>query len=134
MEDPFRKYVTPEMSVKAPAGFTSKVMKQIQLEPLTVKKAGLLQNINLVPYISAVITLILISAALVLQGDDASSATFSFVTNLIKTINFSLPKIDLSSLFKIRVPEFLTYVLIGLFILGIFDRGLNRLFHRRKSQ
>ncbi|HEY5469826.1 MAG TPA: hypothetical protein VIK07_04825 [Bacteroidales bacterium] len=134
IKDPFRKYFTPEMSVKAPAEFTSKVMKKIQLEPLSVKKEGLLRNKNLVPYISVVITLILISAALVLQGDDAGSAAFSFVTSLLKNINLPLPKIDLSSLFKIKVPEFLTYILIGLLILGIFDRGLNRLFHRRKSQ
>jgi hypothetical protein len=134
MEDPFRKYVTPEMSVKAPAGFTSKVMQHIQIESLTVKKAGLIRNKNLVPYISAAITLILISAAIVLQGDDAASVTSSFVSNLLKNINLSVIKIDFSALSRIRVPEFLSYVLIGLFILAIFDQGLNRLFHRGKSQ
>ena len=133
IEDPFRKFVTPEMNVKAPSGFTSEVMTQIQMEPQTVPTKVKTRYKNPVPYVSAAVTLFLIAAAFLLQGDDASSATFSLFTNLFKNIDITLPKMNFSALSGIRVPEFLTYVLIGLFIFAIFDQGLNRLFHRGKS-
>jgi hypothetical protein len=134
LEDPLRKYINPDMNVKAPAGFTSKVMTQIQMERLTVKTKIKVRDKNPVPYISATVTLILVAAAFLLQGEATGSSTFSSASKLLKDLNIALPKIDFSFLSGIRVPEFLTYVLIGLFILAIFDQGLNRLFRKRKSQ
>ena len=50
-EEVLRQYINPERIEKAPEGFTSKVMTQIQMERIPVRLAGRLRNKSLVPVI-----------------------------------------------------------------------------------
>ena len=133
IDDNLKKYLGREMIESAPEGFTSNVMTRIQMMPLAGNSKKLLRNRSLVPYVSAAVILILITASYILQGIDTGSQSPSIFTNMLNNINLSLPKVNLSSLFRIKFPEFMIYVFFGVFVLVIFDIGLNRLFHRGKS-
>ncbi len=133
IDDNLKKFVGPEMSEKAPEGFTSKVMTRIQMMPVSEKTDRVVLKRSLVPYVSAAVILILITASYILQGVDTSPQSPTIFTNMLNNINLSLPKVNLSSLFRIKFPEFLSYIFFGLFFLALFDRGLYKLFHRRKS-
>jgi hypothetical protein len=130
-EDPLNQYINPEMIEKAPEGFTSKVMAQIQMEPLPLIAAGRLHKRNPVPYISAAVTILLLAAAFIIPGNK-SDATALPVYNLINNMKSSLPMVDLSSIFRLTIPSVLIYVFIGMLILSIFDRALYGIFHREK--
>jgi hypothetical protein len=134
IEDNLMKYFSPEMNEKAPEGFTSKVMTRIQMSPAPSKPDRVELNRSLVPYISAAVTLALITAAFILQGNTTNSEAPSVLVNLFKNINLSFPQVDLSSFSRIKFPEIMSYIFIGLFILVLFDRGLYRLFHRGKEE
>ena len=133
IDDNLKKYLGPEMSERAPEGFTSKVMTRVQMVPVTEKSDRVVLNRSLVPYISVAVSLVLILAAFLLQGNVTTYEAPSFLKDLFKTVNITLPKVDLSTLFSIKFPEFMIYVFFGIFVLVIFDIGLNRLFHRGKS-
>jgi hypothetical protein len=131
-EDILRQYINPEKIEKAPEGFTSKVMTQIQLETVPVKNAGILRNKNLVPLISTVITIFLVVAAFFIPGSEAESSALP-VLQIIKNIRFSLPEVDLASILRLNIPASMIYVFIGILMLTLFDRALNVLFHRREE-
>jgi len=133
IDENLKKYLGPEMMASAPEGFTSKVMTRIQMVPVPEKPNRVVLNRSLVPYISAAVCLILIFSAFLLQGRGTTHETPSMLTDWFKTVNLTLPKVDLSNLFRIKFPEFMIYVFFGGFVLVIFDIGLNRLFHRGKS-
>ncbi|MEI8225346.1 MAG: hypothetical protein WCG82_05410 [Bacteroidota bacterium] len=130
-EDLLRQYINPERIEKAPEGFTSKVMTRIQLETVPLKDAGRLQNKNLVPVISAAITILLIVAAFIIPGSEADSLALP-VVELIKNIKVALPEINLTSIFSFNLPALMIYIFVGILILTLFDRALNMLFHREK--
>ncbi|MDO9339607.1 MAG: hypothetical protein Q7T72_03670 [Bacteroidales bacterium] len=130
-EDLLKQYINPERIEKAPEGFTSKVMMRIQLEAALLKAAGRLRNKNLVPVISAAITILLIVAAFLIPGSETDLSALP-VVELIKNIKVSLPEINLTSIFNFNLPGLLIYVFIGILILTLFDRALNMLFHREK--
>jgi hypothetical protein len=131
-EDILRQYINPEKIEKAPEGFTSKVMTQIQLETVPVKNAGILRNKNLVPLISTVITIFLVVAAFFIPGSEAESSALP-VLQIIKNIRFSLPEVDLATILRLNIPASMIYVFIGILMLTLFDRALNVLFHRREE-
>jgi hypothetical protein len=131
-EDILRQYINPEKIEKAPEGFTSKVMTQIQLETVPVKNAGILRNKNLVPLISTVITIFLVVAAFLIPGSEADSSALP-VLQIIKNIRVSLPEVDLASILRLNIPASMIYVFIGILMLTLFDRALNVLFHRREE-
>ena len=130
-EDLLRQYINPDRIEKAPEGFTSKVMTRIQLETVPLKDAGMLQNKNLVPVISAAITILLIFAAFLIPGSETDLSAVP-VVELIKNIKVSLPEINLTSIFSFNLPVLMIYVFIGILILTLFDRILNMLFHGEK--
>ena len=133
IDENLKKYLGLEMMERAPEGFTSKVMTRAQMVPVAEKHDRVVLNRSLVPYVSIAVSLILIFAAFLLQGTGTTYKTPSLLTDLFKTVNLILPKVDLSTLFRIKFPEFMIYVFFGVFVLAIFDIGLNRLFHRGKS-
>jgi hypothetical protein len=133
IEDNLKKYIGSEMREKAPEGFTSKVMTRVQMVPVPGKPDRVILNRSLVPYITVAVSLILIFAAFLLQGRGSTYEIPSLLTNLFKPVNLTLPKVDLSTLFRIKFPEFMVYMFLGIFVLLIFDIGLNRLFHKGKS-
>jgi len=130
-EDLLRQYINPERIEKAPEGFTSKVMTRIQIEAAPLKDTGRLQNKNLVPVISAAITILLIVVASLLPGSEADLSALP-VVELIKNIKVSLPEINLTSIFSFNLPGLLIYIFVGILILTVFDRALNILFNREK--
>ena len=130
-EDLLRQYINPDRIEKAPEGFTSKVMTRIQLETVPLKDAGRLQKKNLVPVISAAITILLIVAAFLIPGSETDLSAVTTV-ELIKNIKVALPEINLTSLFSFNLPALMIYVFIGILILTVFDRALNMLFRGEK--
>lgn len=126
-----KQYVNPEMIEKAPEDFTSKVMAQIRMEPVSIISAGSSTKRNPVPYISAAVTILLLVAAFLIPGSK-SDATALPVLNLINNIKSSLPAFDLSSIFRLTIPSVMIYVVIGILILSVFDRALYGIFHREK--
>jgi len=130
-DDLLRKYISPENIEKAPEGFTSKVMTRIQIETIPLAVADRSQKKNLVPVISVAVTLFLLAAAFLIPGSESHSLALP-VLNLIKNIKFSLPEINLSSIFRLNLPSVMMYVFIGILVLTLFDRALYRIFHREK--
>ena len=98
-EDLLRQFINPEKIEKAPEGFTSKVMTRVRLEKLPLIASEKFRKINLVPVISAVVTVILIASAFLIPGSQSDSLA-NPVLSLIKNIKFSVPEIDLSSIFR----------------------------------
>lgn len=130
-EDILRQYIDPEMIEKIPQGFTSKVMSRIQLEKQPVTVTQSFWRKNLVPLISSGVVILLISVTFLLPGSEADSMSLP-VLKLLKNIQSALPVINFSSLFKPSLPSILLYVIIGIFVLTLFDRALYGIFHREK--
>lgn len=130
-EDPLRQYISSEMTEKAPVGFTSKVMNRVRLEPLPVNKAERSHKRNLVPVISLAVTIILIASAVLIPGSQSDSVTIPGLNVLLKT-SFTMPDINLSSVFKFNLPSIIMYAFIGILVLTVFDRALYGVFHREK--
>lgn len=130
-EDPLSQYISPEKIENAPDGFTSKVMTCIQLETLPLKAADRSWKKNPVPLISAVVTILLIAIAFLIPG--SQSDTFDFpVLNSMKNIKLSMPEFNLSSIFRLILPSVLIYAVFAIFVLALFDRALQGIFHREK--
>jgi hypothetical protein len=127
-DDFLRKYIIPERSEKAPEGFTSKIMTRVQLETKLVEKA---HSKNFVPLISAVVTLLLIAAAFLIPGSQ-NGKLFDTATSLINNINIQFPSVDLSSVFSLTLPSITLYVVIGIFVLTLFDKALQGIFRKEK--
>ena len=128
-EDLLRQFINPEMIERAPEGFTSEVMTRIRTEAVPVKSSGRLRNKNLIPVISASVTIILIIAALLVPDSETGSSVHP-VADFVKNIKISLPEINLISIFRFNLPTLMMYVFIGILMLSVFDRALKVLFHR----
>jgi hypothetical protein len=127
--DPLSRYFDPKGIEKAPAGFTSKVMENIRHEAVPSGRRGIFQKIKPVPAISAAVTFALIMAALLLTGGQ-NDHYGQIINDQIRNIRFSLPEVDLSSIFNNNLPEVLIWALGGIIILSVFDRVLSTLIRR----
>jgi hypothetical protein len=130
-EDILREYINPERIEHAPEGFAANVMTRIQMETATVKATGRLRNRNLIPFISSVVTILLIISAILIPGNQTDSLAKPALA-LIKNIGISIPVIDFSSIFSFNLPALLVYIFIGIFILTLVDRALYGIFHKEK--
>jgi hypothetical protein len=130
-DDLLRQYISPEKIEKAPEGFTSKVMTHVQLETRHLILAERSWKKNLVPAISAAVTILLIASAFLIPGSH-SDAFSNPVLSLFKNLKFSVPEINLNSIFRLTLPSVVMYVFIGIIILTLFDRALNRIFYKEK--
>jgi len=130
-EDLLTQFMTSERIEKAPEGFTSKVMARVQVDTLPIMVAEKSKKKNIVPFISFVVTILLIVSAVLIPGSQSDSLV-NPVFSLIKNIKFSVPEINLSSIFRLTLPSVLIYVFIGILILSLFDRALYGIFHREK--
>jgi hypothetical protein len=130
-EDLLRQYITPEKIENAPEGFTSKVMTQILLEKQTLSVPERSWEKNLIPIISVAVTALLIASAFLIPHSQDDSE-ISSVLNLLKNVNFSMPELKASSIFRLTLPSVTIYVFIGILILTVFDRALYGIFHREK--
>ncbi|HBC77510.1 MAG TPA: hypothetical protein DEO60_08490 [Bacteroidales bacterium] len=127
-----RKFLNPGKIEKAPDGFTSKTMTRIHIETQTAKeKQGFLVK-NRVPVISAVITAgLILAAALITAGDTGSVG--SAIWKYFQDLKFTLPVIDNKYFNDLNLPEWVSFALIGILLLGLFDRALFGIFHRWKA-
>ena len=130
-DDLLRQYITSERIEKAPEGFTSKVMARVHVDTLPIMVAEKSRKKNMVPFISSVVTILLIASAVLIPGSQSDSF-INPVLSFIKNIKFLVPEINLSSIFRLTLPSVLMYVFIGILILSLFDRALYGIFHREK--
>jgi hypothetical protein len=128
-DDLLRRYISPEKIEEAPEGFTSKVMFRIGSEIAPVAFKERFWKKNLVPAVSALITLILIILAFLLPED--KSATSLYLLNILTNIELSLPKADFSGLSNINLPSVTIYTIIAIACLTVFDKALSGIFKRR---
>jgi hypothetical protein len=130
-EDLLGQFLNQEMIEKAPEGFTSKVMTQVQIEAVAMKTPGRIKNKNLVPLISFSVTIILILAAFLIP-DNTESVALPFA-EIFKNLKISLPDIDLTNLLSSNLPDFMIWVFPGIFLLTLFDSFLSIFFNRNKG-
>lgn len=123
------KYINPERIEKAPEGFTEKIMARIQVEREPVKITGKFRPNVLVPVISAVITLTLIVLAAIFYSP-SENTLFSGIIKNTGNLNFNFPEIKMNIFSDFSLPALAIYIAIGFIVLTLFDRVLNRLFHR----
>jgi hypothetical protein len=128
-EDPIRKYIKPGNREEAPEGFTSKVMTRIGLD--TLPSAETSRKRSLVPYISVLIIILLIAAAYLIPYNNTDLFTQG-ILNFIKGIDSSVSRINLTSIFSLTMPAVITYALVGILVLTVFDRALYRFFKKEK--
>jgi hypothetical protein len=131
-DDPLKEFIINEKIENAPEGFTSNVMTRIQMESIAVQNAEKSKKRNLVPFISVVITLILIFATFIIPAGNSDSFSL-LVLEQIKNIKTTFPVIDLKPIFSFSLSNILIYVFSGIFILTFFDRFLYEIFHRREK-
>jgi hypothetical protein len=116
-----RKFLNPEKIEKAPEGFTSKTLTRIQIENQSVKLNNGFFVKNRVPVISTVITAGLIIAATIIPAGETESVG-STIWKYLQDLELTLPKLNL--------PGWLSYAMIGIFLLGFLDRALLMIFHK----
>ncbi len=131
-EDILNRYINPEKIEKAPGGFTEKIMTRIQIKKVTSPVTNsYLKNLK-VPLISGLITVSLIVSAILVSATDMDSAIYSVLKPLIDIRN-SFPEINFDKLTGITLPGWMIFITLGIFMLSIFDRALNTLFHRERK-
>ena len=127
-----RKYLNPEKIEKAPDGFTSKTLTRIQIETQSAKvEKGFFIN-NRVPVISAAITAGLILAATIIPAGETESIG-STIWNYVLDLEFILPVINNNYFNDLSLPGWFSYAMIGILILGFFDRVLSGIFHKQRK-
>lgn len=123
-DDLLRKFLNPERIEKAPEGFTSKTLTRIQIETLSAKMNKGFFVKNRVPIVSAATTAGLIIAAIIIPAGKTESVG-STIWKYLQDLEFTLPNLSL--------PGWVSYIMIGIFLLGLFDRALFGLFHKGKN-
>jgi hypothetical protein len=123
-DDLLRKFLNPERIEKAPEGFTSKTLTRIQIETQSAKMNKGFFIKNRVPIVSAATTAGLIIAAIIIPAGETESVG-STIWKYLQDLEFTLPNLSL--------PGWVSYIMIGIFLLGLFDRALFGLFHKGKN-
>jgi hypothetical protein len=126
--DILKKYINPLKREEAPEGFTSRVMSRVSAEKIPVK--NLLWKKNRVPVISLAIVILLVAIAILLPGE--SDANNNPVMNIFRSLDLRFSQTALSSVFRINLPSIITYTIIGIVCLSLFDKALSGIF--RKNQ
>jgi hypothetical protein len=122
--DQLREFIKPDHIENAPEGFTEKVMSEISLE--TCNKASVSHPTGyIVPIVAAVIITVLTIAAIFINSGDTSF-------KLPWTLDISLPAINFNKFLNFSLPAVIGYIIIGMLLLGVFDKVLFSLFHHGK--
>lgn len=126
-DDLLRSYIKYDPEKAVPEGFTSKVMSRIQLEkiPVTVK-----DRLSPVPFVSAIVTALLITAAFLLPESEITGFPGA---DLLNRINMKLPEIKVQLLPAFKLPPVMWYVLAGVLFLALFDKAVIGSVNRKKS-
>lgn len=131
-KDILKEYIDPERIEKAPDGFSLKTMARVHIEAGTGPERERFLIRNLVPAVAGLITIILIALVILLPDTNG--------TSLIRTIvektgiaGVSFPQFDIDLLTGFSIPSIVSYLLIGIFMLLLFDRVLSLFFHRNRD-
>ena len=128
-KDSIRTYMNPDKIEKAPFGFTERLMEELKHEQVTSPANRIFRKGIRIPAVSLIITGILFALAYFLVSPDEMSLTPDFFKT-IQNLELNLPEIDFDFLTSAPLPSLLFCLVIGVFILTLFDRVLSRLFRR----
>lgn len=120
-EDILTRYIDPEKKLKAPEGFSLKVMSHIYMEAKPVRA----ENKLIVPIISAAVFLVLAAATMLV-----TERSFN-LPELHMPVNFDFSFPDLSS--RVRMPQISLYVIAGVVLITLLDSVLTSRFRREKK-
>jgi hypothetical protein len=128
-KDLLKEFITPEMSGKAPEGFTNRVMTRVMLEK-EVNRKGFLLNRFRVPIVVGLISAVLITSTAIFSSP-SENPWLNTASDTMQKITFKMPPLSDSILTSENIPVIIIYITIALFLLSLFDRGLKNLFHRK---
>ena len=126
-KDPLRRYIFPENIMKAPAGFTDKLMIQVKMEAGLAESLSSQKKRSIVPALAAILTTGLILIALLYPGDDPGLPAFTWL-KYFDNIKILMPEFQHLAIFNITFPGMVLYVTAGLLLLFLLDRALSRYF------
>lgn len=129
VNDALLDYIDPEHIEKAPAGFTSRVMENIRLQQVAVKRKPLLSRIVTIPRISVIVVTVLVIAAALMPDSQTTILPF---TDALKGISLPSVSFDFDFISGIAVPAWLPYLFLAVLFLMLLDKALWGLFHRQK--
>lgn len=129
-DDLLRRYIDPERIDKAPEGFTDKIMTRIRFETVPGSNVESLWKRVRIPVISAFITVVLGVIAIILP--DTGSGRFP-VFDYLKDVKLPDLKIHLDSYLGFSMPALMTYLLVALVLLILFDKALSGLFSKKEK-
>ncbi len=124
-EDILKQYLNPEKTEKAPESFTPRLMSRIGYEP-AYKISG---RTYLIPVISAVFIALLLILAFLFHGSTDKNLLLQ-QSGFIKNLEVTLSNMSSLTLPAFNIPVRITYALIGLLLLGLFDLVFLRLRYR----
>ncbi len=128
-KDILKEYIDPERIEKAPEGFLLKTMARVRIEAGTgpVKERLLIRN--LVPALAVLITISLV-AFVILLPDTNGTSLIRAIAEKTGIAGVSLPQLNMDLLSGFSFPSIVSYLLIGIFMLMLFDRVLSIFFRR----
>jgi hypothetical protein len=124
-----REFLNPGKIEKAPEGFTSKTLTRIQIETQSALLSKGFFVKNKLPVISVTITAALILAAILIPAGETESVG-SAIWKYLQDLEFTLPVMNNNCFRDFNLPGWLSYAMIGIFLLGFFDRALYGIFHK----
>jgi len=124
-----REFLNPGKIEKAPEGFTSKTLTRIQIETQSALLSKGFFVKNKLPVISVTITAALILAAVLIPASETESVG-STIWKYLQDLEFTLPVMNNNCFRDFNLPGWLSYAMIGIFLLGFFDRALYGIFHK----
>ncbi len=131
--DKLKKYLKAERIEKAPEGFTYRLMKNIQAEPLPSRRQGILKPPVIIPVISfSLIVLFLISAFT--SSSERTNSPIQKISDYLGSLKMPLPEGIFSQpgSINMHMPDIITYLIAAIFMLALFDRALSLFFRREK--
>jgi len=129
-DDRLMKYIVSDTRLKAPDGFTEKVMTRVTLERVsraTQYESPFKARLVLISLTVAVLLVILSQLPVNLESRYLSTSMFAFLGNLGSII----PDPDLSRISGLSIPPVYLYIAVTIPLLMIFDRFLSSFFRRR---
>jgi hypothetical protein len=129
------KYMVSDTKLRAPEGFTEKVMTRATLERVTrvIRYESPVKPHYIVA--AGVVAVVLIVIALFLPKSDLSGKGLALFSDMAGNLNFSLPELKPIHLpdTGFDIPSLFVYLAIALFLLTLFDRALSGYFNRKRD-
>jgi hypothetical protein len=128
-KDLLKEFISPEMSGKAPDGFTNRVMTRVMLEKEVNRKTVLLNRFR-IPIMVGLISSVLIASTAIFSSP-SENPWLKTASDAMEKITFKMPQLSDGILTSGNIPVIIIYTSIALFLLSLFDLGLKNLFHRK---